>query len=57
MKKFWVTGIEYDYDTDGEVVGLPGSLEVECDDIEEAIDKVGDETGLRVKSVRYIIEL
>lgn len=55
MKKFWVVGIEYD--TDGEIVDLPENLEVECEDIEEAIDKVSDETGWFVNSVRDIIEL
>ena len=55
MKKFWVVGIEYD--TDGEIVELPENMEVECDDIEEAIDKVSDETGWLVNSVSNIIEL
>jgi hypothetical protein len=55
MKKFWVVGIKYD--TDGEIVELPENMEVECDDIEEAIDKVSDETGWLVNSVRDIIEL
>jgi len=55
MKKFWVVGIKYD--TDGEIVELPENLEVECEDIEEAIDKVSDETGWLVNSVRDIIEL
>ena len=55
MKKFWVVGIEYD--TDGEIVDLPKSLEVECEDIEQAIDRVSDETGWLVKSVENIIEL
>ena len=55
MSKFWVIGIEFE--TDGEVVDLPESLEVECDDIEDAIDAVSDETGWLVKSVKNIIEL
>ena len=55
MKKFWVVGIEYD--TDGENIDLPDTMDVECDDIEEAIDKVSDETGWLVKSVKNIIEL
>ena len=55
MKKFWVVGIEYD--TDGEIVDLPENLEVECEDIEQAIDRVSDETGWLVKSVKNIIEL
>jgi hypothetical protein len=64
MKKFWVVGIEYD--TDGEIVGLPErmdaeylpeTMDVECDDINDAIDKVQDEIGWRVKSVKNIIEL
>ena len=55
MKNFWVVGIVYD--TDGENVDLPENLEVECEDIEQAIDRVSDETGWLVKSVRNIIEL
>jgi hypothetical protein len=55
MRKFWAVGIEYD--TDGEIVDLPENLEVECDDIEEVIDKISDETGWLVKSVKNIIEL
>jgi hypothetical protein len=55
MKKFWAVGIVYD--TDGENVDLPENLEVECDDIEEVIDKISDETGWLVKSVKNIIEL
>ena len=55
MKKFWAIGIEYD--TDGEAVDLPENLEVECDDIEGAIDQVSNETGWLVKSVKNIIEL
>ena len=55
MKKFWVVGIVYD--TDGENIDLPENMDVECEDIEEAIDKVSDETGWLVKSVKNIIEL
>ena len=55
MKKFWVVGIVYD--TDGEIVDLPKNLEVECEDIEQAIDLVSDETGWLVSSVENIIEL
>lgn len=55
MKKFWVVGIVYD--TDGESVDLPENLEVECEDIEQAIDRVSDETGWLVSSVKNIIEL
>lgn len=55
MKKFWVVGIEYD--TDGETIDLPENMEVECQDIEEAIDRVSDVTGWLVKSVKNIIEL
>ena len=55
MKKFWVVGIVYD--TDGENIDLPESMEVECEDIEQAIDRVSDETGWLVKSVKNIIEL
>lgn len=55
MKKFWVVGIEYD--TDWEIIDLPESLEVECEDIEQAIDRVSDMTGWLVKSAKNIIEL
>ena len=55
MKKFWVVGI--DYDTDGEAVNLPENMEVECEDIEEVIDCISDETGWLVNSVKNIIEL
>jgi hypothetical protein len=55
MKKFWVVGIVYD--TDGENIDLPENLEVECEDIEQAIDRVSDETGWLVSSVKNIIEL
>ena len=64
MKKFWVVGIVYD--TDGENVDVPGrmdaeylpeTMDVECDDINDVIDKVQDEIGWRVKSVKNIIEL
>jgi hypothetical protein len=55
MKKFWVVGIVYD--TDGENIDLPENLEVECEDIEEVIDRVSDETGWLVSSVKNIIEL
>lgn len=55
MKKFWLIGI--DFETDGEEVDLPDSLEVECEDIEQAIDAVSDETGWLVKRVENIIEL
>ena len=55
MKKFWVVGIEYE--TDGEEINLPDSLEVECEDFDDAVDKVSDETGWLVRSVENIIEL
>jgi hypothetical protein len=57
MKKFWVVGIVYD--TDGENVDLRDfeKMDVECEDFEDAIAKVEDETGWRVKSVKNIIEL
>ena len=55
MKKFWVVGIEFE--TDGANVDLPQNMEVECEDIEEVIDAVSDETGWLVRSVKNIIEL
>ena len=55
MKKFWVVGIEFE--TDGVDVNLPQNMDVECEDFEDAIDAVSDETGWLVKSVKNIIEL
>ena len=55
MKKFWIPGIEWE--TYGEQVDLPDSLEVECEDFEDAIKAAENETGWLVKSVKNIIEL
>lgn len=55
-KKFYVTGIVYD--TDGVVInGLPKTLVVECEDEEEVIDAISDQTGWCVESVEDITEL
>lgn len=55
MKRFRASGIFYD--TDGQDVELPGTLEVECDDIEQVADAISDETGYLVFSIGLIVEL
>ena len=55
MNKFWIYGLEWE--TDGEQVDLPDSLEVECEDIEDAINAASDMTGWLIRSVKNIIEL
>ena len=54
-KKFHVTGIIYDADAAGLV--LPTSMTVECEDIDEVIDRVSDITGWLVESVDDIREV
>ena len=51
---YYATGIEYD--TDGlEVPGLKCSMMVKADDIDQVVDKISDETGWLVTTVRSII--
>ncbi len=57
MKKFWVVGIVYDTDVENVDLRDFENMDVECEDFEDAISKVEDETGWRVKSVKNIIEL
>ena len=60
MKKFEVTGIEYDFDENenlDEYPCAPKNLVVECEDEERVIDTVSDITGWLVKSVESINEI
>lgn len=57
MSKYYAMGIQYDTtDSLGEFddANLPCNMMVEADDIEEVVDKISDETGWLVESVRSI---
>ena len=54
MRYYYAMGIKYD--TDGlEIAGLPTNLMVEAEDIDQVVDKISDQTGWLVSSVRSII--
>jgi hypothetical protein len=55
MAKFLAIGIKYD--TDGYRVKLPKNMVVECDDEDEVVDAISDETGWLVESVEDIQEI
>ena len=55
MGKFLATGIKYD--TDGYKIKLPKELVVECEDEDEVIDEISDQTGWLVESVEEITEI
>ena len=59
MRKFDVTGIEYDFDNlePKEIPTLPTCLVVECEDENGVADAVSDETGWCVKSIGSITEI
>lgn len=59
MRKFEVTGINYDFDglEPEEIPALPTSLVIECDDEDGVVNAISDETGWLVNCVGSIEEL
>lgn len=55
MTQFKVTGIVWD--TDGEVVDLPTTAVVECDDVEDVADALSDEYGWCVSGMADVEQI
>ena len=55
MKLFRATGIVYD--TDGEELNLPTTMDIQCESEDMVADAISDETGFLIETIENIVEL